>query len=131
VRLGQELPGILNWALEGWERLDARGYFGVSQSSRDIIREFEDLGSPIQAFLNDRCVVGPLLEIERGAAWREWDSWCQEQGREHIGVQATFGRNLRAAIPTIRDFKKKRGDGLVRMWSGFGLADSAPRSLEF
>ena len=53
-----ELPGILNWALDGLDRLRAQGQFTEPVSSREAIRELEDLASPVAAFLRDRCFVG-------------------------------------------------------------------------
>src|SRR4029453_17300951 len=50
-RLLGELPGILNWAIEGWQRLKDRGHFVMPQSVEDVVREIEDLASPVQAFV--------------------------------------------------------------------------------
>jgi P4 family phage/plasmid primase-like protien len=58
-RLLGELPGILNWAIEGWRRLHERGHFVVPTSVRDVVQEIEDLSSPVSAFVRDECVVGP------------------------------------------------------------------------
>jgi hypothetical protein len=46
-RLLPELPGILNWAIAGWERLLARGYFVQPPSTTDAIEELEALGSSV------------------------------------------------------------------------------------
>ena len=35
-RLLEELPGILNWALEGWKRLHERGRFEDTVVSADV-----------------------------------------------------------------------------------------------
>jgi hypothetical protein len=50
-RLIAELPGILNWALDGWDRLIKRGRFLQPPSGLDLIEELEDLGSPVGAFV--------------------------------------------------------------------------------
>ena len=56
-----EAPAIFNWALEGLDRLNARGYFVNPESGADAIQQMEDLSSPISAFIRDRCVVGGRL----------------------------------------------------------------------
>ena len=56
-KLAMELPGILNWSLRGLDRLRARGYFRMPQSSTDAIHQLEDLASPITAFLRDWCII--------------------------------------------------------------------------
>ena len=58
-RLLEELPGILNWAIEGWQRLRARGHFVMPATSQDAVQEIEDLSSPVSAFVRDWCLVGP------------------------------------------------------------------------
>jgi putative DNA primase/helicase len=132
-RLNAELPGILNWSLAGMDRLRARGYFQEPESVREIAREFEDLGSPINAFLKDRCVVtrpgAPQAQVTRTDAWEAWQDWCREQGRDHPGALATFGRNLRAAIPHIKDGVSQAGGKKVRSWVGFGLLDEREQGL--
>jgi putative DNA primase/helicase len=50
-RLLTELPGILNWSIAGWHRLIKRGHFLQPGSALDAVRQLEDLGSPIGAFL--------------------------------------------------------------------------------
>ena len=46
-RLRDELPGILNWAIEGWHRLRERGHFVMPSSAQEAVEEVADLGSPV------------------------------------------------------------------------------------
>jgi len=96
VRLRPELPSILNWAIAGWRRLIERGYFVMPASSGEAVQEFEDLGSPIGAFIRERCVV------ETSTLFESWCEWSKQQGRDHPGTAQTFGRDLRAAFPVSR-----------------------------
>src|SRR5262249_6708294 len=57
TRLMMERSAILNWAIAGWRRLIERGFFATPTSSADAVRELEDLGSPIGAFVRERCIV--------------------------------------------------------------------------
>lgn len=56
-KLLTELPGILTWAIGGWRRLTERGHFPQPRSALDAVQQLEDLGSPIGAFLRERCVI--------------------------------------------------------------------------
>ena len=58
-RLRPELPGILRWAIAGWERLNRRGHFLQPRSARELVATMDELASPIAAFLRDRCVIEP------------------------------------------------------------------------
>ena len=56
-RLRRELPGILRWAIEGWDRLRRRGRFVQPRSAGDLVAAMDELASPISVFLKDRCVL--------------------------------------------------------------------------
>jgi phage/plasmid-associated DNA primase len=54
-RLLTELPRILNWSIAGWRRLSERRHFVQLNSALDVVRQLEDLGSPIGAFIREEC----------------------------------------------------------------------------
>ncbi|CAN5679858.1 hypothetical protein BH23GEM6_BH23GEM6_04440 [soil metagenome] len=120
-RLMVELPGIFEWALDGWDRLTERGHFIQPASSQDAVREMEDLGSPIGAFIRERCHIGPGRTIECRALYESWKSWCQAEGRDHAGTAQTFGRDLRAAIPGLKTSSLRVGEGRSRFYEGVEL----------
>jgi putative DNA primase/helicase len=120
-RLLTERPAILNWAIAGWQRLTERGYFVTPASSADAVRELEDLGSPIGAFVRERCVVGPGRTVETAGLYEVWCNWCTQQGRNHAGIAQTFGRDLRAAVPGLNVTQSRGVDGRLRLYEGIGL----------
>jgi putative DNA primase/helicase len=121
-RLLAELPGILLWAIAGWQRLRDRGYFVQPDAGKGMIGELADLASPVGAFVRERCQVGPGCQIERSALFDAWKRWCEEQGREHPGDSATFGRNLRAVFPALGDAQPRTDTGdRVRVYEGICL----------
>lgn len=127
--LVDEMPGIFNWAVDGLERLRARGRFLQPESSSEAIRELEDLGSPIGAFIRDECETGPQAEVPCDALYSAWKSWCESAGRSYPGNRQTFGRDLRAAVPGLRVARPRDADGeRYRLYQGIGLVRSGPRS---
>jgi putative DNA primase/helicase len=107
-RLAVELPGILLWAIEGWKRLRDRGHFAQPASGQALADQIRDIGSPVGAYVRERCVMGPGCEIRIVDLFSDWCSWCETQKRK-FNDEAIFGRNLRAVVPTI-ETKQKRGD---------------------
>jgi putative DNA primase/helicase len=101
-----ELPGIFNWALDGLDRLTDRGYFIQPESSADTMRELEDLGSPLKAFVRDCCELDAAGEVEIDVLFRAYERWCTHNGRRSGSVH-TFGKDLRAAVPTISTRQSK------------------------
>src|SRR5262249_21130054 len=100
-KLLTELPGILNWSLIGLKRLLPRGYFEMPESSRQAIRQFEDLTSPVGAFVRDWCQVDPRLKVKVKHLYKVWKLWCEQQGHPP-GSSIVLGRNLRAVVPQLR-----------------------------
>jgi putative DNA primase/helicase len=121
ARLLTELPGILNWAIVGWRRLKERGYFRQPASAADAVRELEDLGSPITAFIRDCCVVAPGRMVEVTRLFEVWCQWSKEQGRDYTGNIQLFGRDLRSALPNLKTSRPRDDDDRIRMYEGLGL----------
>lgn len=118
--LVEELPGILSWALDGLERLNAQGRFTEPASSRDAILAMADLVSPASAFVRDRCTTGPGHEVPCDELYLAWKSWADDNGHKAGSVQ-TFGRNLRAVLPSLRTIRPRDGDDRQRWFQGVSL----------
>ena len=121
-KLMTELPGILNWSIEGWKRLRQRGYFVQPASSQESIAELEALGSPIGAFVKDCCEVGPQYAVVIDHIWEEWRSWCRDQGRDQHGTKQTFGRDLHAAVPGITRARPRDGNKRLPQYHGIRIS---------
>lgn len=99
--LAAELPGILNWALDGLDRLAEHGRFTDPTSSVDAITALADLVSPVAAFVRDRCVRSARFEVPCDQLYTDWRRWAEDNGHRPGSIQ-TFGRDLRAVIPGLR-----------------------------
>ena len=116
-----ELPGIFNWALDGLERLRERGRFKQPVASQDAIRELEDLGSPVGAFVRDQCLMGAKHAVPFDELYKAWQAWCNEHGRR-AGSAQVFGRDLRAAFPGVKKTRPREGGDRFRAYQGSGCA---------
>lgn len=125
-KLGTELPGILAWALAGLDRLTRNGRFTEPDSSRDAANLMMDLSSPVSAFVRERCVRAPDATITRDALYAEWKSWAEANGH-HAGAKSTFGRDLRAAVPEVKDNRRRIGGNQVHCYACIALQ---PDSLD-
>lgn len=125
-KLCTELPSILLWAVEGLLRLRDRGHFVQSSSGAAMRQELEDLASPINAFVREWCDVEAGAEVEVADLFAGWCAWCDEQGNTRHGTTATFGRDLRAAVPAIGTRQPRNDDGSrSRAYLGIGLTLTA------
>jgi P4 family phage/plasmid primase-like protien len=99
--LREELPGILNWSLDGLEQLAAQGRFTRPPGADEAIVALQDLASPVAAFVRDRCVRGPEHEVPVDELYAAWKTWADDNGHVKLTKQV-FGRDLRAAVPGLR-----------------------------
>ena len=99
--LRQELPGILNWSLDGLERLGAQGSFTRSTGADEAIVTLQDLASPVAAFIRDRCVRGPERKVSVDELFAAWRTWAEDNGHARSTKQVV-GRDLRAVIPGLQ-----------------------------
>jgi putative DNA primase/helicase len=125
-KLTAELPGILRWALDGRDRLYARGHFRQPASARQLIDELNDLASPEHAFLEERCELRvPGAEVSQPDLYRAFCDWATINGHEHQPTAQTFGRNLRALLPWLNDHQHREHGVLKRFWIGVRLKPEA------
>jgi putative DNA primase/helicase len=120
-KLLAELPSILLWALGGWRRLNDRGYFVQPESAKELAVEMLDLGSPISLFLKDCCVVGPTHSAAVDDVYVAWVAWCKDNGRDYPGTKQSLGRDLRAALPELKDSRPREAGSRFRRYEGIGL----------
>jgi putative DNA primase/helicase len=123
TRFVPELPGILNWALDGLSRLtlDNDGRFTRVVTADEMVNSMRDLASPVAAFVRDRCTLRGNLQIgvdELHAAFKEW---CAD-GEYPKSSKAVFGRNLLAACPTVRKMRAGPRTSRVHVYQGIALA---------
>jgi putative DNA primase/helicase len=120
-RLLAERSGILNWALAGYRRLRQRGHFIQPASAMEAVQELEDLGSPIRAYVRDRCDIEAGKAVAVELLYEDWKAWCDSVGRKEPGTKQTFGRDLNAAIPGLRTSQSRDGDTRYRQYEGITL----------
>jgi hypothetical protein len=133
-----ELPGILNWALNGLARLDRTGRLAEPSSSAQISALLHDIVSPVSAFAKDRCITScrhePSCEHEViiGDLYLVYRQWCAENGH-HPESKNVWSQKMLAAFPGITHARAPRqweppsgsalnaGAGASRPWLWKGI----------
>ncbi len=115
-RLRTELPGVLNWALDGLRRVRERGLV-VPDAVRAATNEYRTEQDTFGAFISDRTVSGPRCEATAAQLWKAWEAWCSENG-EREGNQTNFASELKRR--GFENFHSRSG----KKWRGIAvLAD--------
>jgi putative DNA primase/helicase len=96
-----ELPGILNWAVEGcleWQR----DGLGVPEEVVNATQEYESEQDTFSMFLEEKCVRAPNARVLSLALYREYKVWAEEHG-ETPASHKTF-----ASLMSERGFAKSK-----------------------
>src|SRR5262249_46701770 len=120
-RLLGELPGILNWSLEGLRWLTANGRFTGDPEAAEIVAQLTALASPMHTYVEENCVVGEDCETNTQVLYHDHSAWRKTNGHRVI-ANNTFGVSLRAAFPHIRLKNTRRPDrSQFRVYVGIRL----------
>lgn len=113
-----ELPGMLNWALEGLRRLYKRGRFEETEAFRQAKAEYRDELNPAARFLKDFCRYEPEESTSPKALYNAYRDWLKGAGHTGAMAQITFSKQVRSLFPKVDQEKNPRVTGL----SGVGFA---------
>ena len=120
-KLMTELPGILNWALDGLDRLTGRGAFTQPASGQDEADHSRRLSDPIGAFIEDWCEIGPDKSITLDHLFLKYRDWCEGEGRtKDSTTKEIFSRDLRAKVDGLEAVRTRVGGKQTRMFRGIG-----------
>ncbi|MFJ8857049.1 phage/plasmid primase, P4 family [Streptomyces sp. NPDC102451] len=129
-RLTAEMPGILNWALDGLARLQQTRRITEPVSSRDAVTTMRDTASPTSAFVRERCTTGPACTVPVDDLWTVWREWAEDNG-VRAGTKQVFGRNLLSLIPQLNRTRPRAPSGeQVATYNGITLRTSESHSAE-
>lgn len=122
ARLRCELPGVLNWSLDGYDDLAATGHFSTTAESRDFAQTSREAASPILAWLAEMCGVGPDYRCGCKTAFNAWQRWATANDVRTVNSRSAFSRNLKVALPGCRTIETRGTER--RMYKGFRLRAS-------
>jgi putative DNA primase/helicase len=117
-KLLQELPGILNWAIEGclvWQKEGLGLPAEVAEATEAYRNEMDVLGD----FFDECCILNPLARVTKRDFYEAYVQWA-ERSRETVLSQRKIGMMMME-----RGFTEVRlGAKSERYWQGVGLADT-------
>lgn len=93
AKLETELPGILNWALAGLQRLRANGWLTEVAAVRSAVEDARREANPIAQWLGDRTVHTPEARVSASALYADYCDWCRLRGQRAVSMRS-FGAEL-------------------------------------
>jgi putative DNA primase/helicase len=123
-RLVPELPGILNWALEGLAAYQREG-LNPPPAVRSATQDYQQDMDVVGQWIDDRCIVDSRVVVPTGIAYDDYSRWAQgETG--WVLPRLKFRRNL-----TDRGFRAHKGTAGQRLIRGLQLRAPVGLSVAF
>ena len=83
-KLRVELPGILNWALDGLDSLKRRGRFVEPDDSAMAKRNLLYQSNPVHGFVEECCIVESGAAIDKSILYKAFDQFCRGSGLNNV-----------------------------------------------
>lgn len=100
-----ELPGILNWALEGWESLQKSQQLYESPSSLKAKDKLSEALNPALSFIRNACHLSYGCKTKRSTLHNEYEHWHRNNIGEHPLSKPSFFERIRDDFPSIGDIR--------------------------
>lgn len=114
ARFKEEMPGILNWALEGYQRLKKRGRFEHTARSERASKEFKNHRAQVESFLAAEWIVDHGADYEKvqpmklEVVFDLYREWCEDEGVvAFYSEKGPFARELYTKRPGWKDRKRR------------------------
>lgn len=90
----EELPGLVNWAMEGLKMLRENDFWHTqSPESNEMYEKFERESSSIVDFLRENFYRDEGSSMDSADAYSEYVEWCKSVGRKPVS-RLSFGRDF-------------------------------------
>ena len=120
-QLQNELPGILNWALEGL-RAYLRDGLEPPKCIQDAVSEYRSEMDIIGDWIDECCVEDPHAKVSAKDLYASYRNWSQASGQHPFGKKR-FSQKLEG-----KGFEKDR-TGQVRFYVGLALKTNDPDDM--
>lgn len=90
-KLLAELPGIFNWAYEGYQMLLTVNYFTDAPEQEELIKQFREVSNPIIVFCEDY-EDEFQGSVSRDDIYAWYVEWCAKTGRKHLSREKFLPR---------------------------------------
>ncbi len=98
AKLQSELPGILNWAIDGLKALDKRDAFTRPSATEEAYTALQDLASPVRPLCGTAATRSGQDGGDQRTCIDAYKVWVEEQGHPKL-ASTTFGRDLSRRLP--------------------------------
>lgn len=93
--LAKELPGIMNWMLEGAVKLRDNKGFIVTEEQKEALGEYRQENSSVEGFIADCLDFAEGKIVDSAELYKEYQEWCKTDGRK-FKSKISFSKEMTA-----------------------------------
>lgn len=127
----REGPGLLNWSLDGLDRLLTRGRYDPPKTMRDAVKRFKDDNNPVAAWISVSVEPDPDAKVSRNDLRCSFNGWQREEmgGEARAWGGRQFFPQVRSLAPYASTDGEQAHDG-ERFVIGLRLTETGLRFWE-
>lgn len=125
------LSGVLNWAIDGWDRLRRQGRFtGELQYGHDKRKRWLEWGDSIDRFIAE-CVETDAEATRKSTSevYQVYRQWCEDEG-EQPSDQHALTNKLRKEPVGYKTSLRIDGSSPKRGYTSLRFTDAAPENVD-
>lgn len=84
-KLLDELPGIFNWAYDGYRKLMAEGEFNETYEQDELMQQFREVSDPVVSFVSEFVPTDEFMSTE--AVYSCYTDWCRDTNNRPLTRQ--------------------------------------------
>ncbi|QIB75403.1 hypothetical protein G3I44_14530 [Halogeometricum borinquense] len=119
-----ELSGVLNWALEGLDRLLDQGHFSGNKSKEDVRELWMKSANSIQSFAAEFLVKAPETDEDGRAkhylgkreVYERYQQYCEDERLEEKDYVQHFCKKIPSSIPAAQPARRRVNGSRTRVW---------------
>lgn len=116
-KLRAELPGILNWSLEGLRDLRDEGGFEVDANAEALKEDWRRRSDSLRWFVEECVLTDPAGDIAKEEFVRIYERFCQMKS-VRTKDRGQVGRELPRLLPLVTEERPRRKGTRVLVWAG-------------
>jgi len=111
--IANELPGVLNWIVEGLKRISQSRKFTESKKAAAALEAYKEESNSVAQFVKEYGIIpNPYEFIPTAELYRSYSEFCNEAGYKRLS-QVNFGKEMKSqGFESDRDYRNgKRARG--------------------
>lgn len=109
----EELNGLLNWALEGFDRLEEQNGFSKCHTTEEVRKIWQRKSDSFLAFMEDKLEEDENLEIIKRDLRSEYQKYCKQHK-----VSVSNAKQIKKSLEEELGIYESQGAAGLRVWKG-------------